>query len=210
MNNLLEDLNWRYATKMFDASKSISDEDFTTLKAAINLAPTSYGLQLFKVLVIEDEATRKQLQPASWGQTQIVDADKLLVFCNYKTVGAEDIHAYTTLKAEKMGMPAENLKGYADFIIGKLGERSESEISNWTAKQSYIAMGNLLNACASLRIDACPMEGFEADQYDEILGLSAQNLEAAVVVTVGYRSEEDQTAQAPKVRKAESDLFQSI
>lgn len=210
MSNIIEDLNWRYATKKFDATKKISSEDFETLKEVINLSPTSYGLQLYKVLIIEDEAMRKKLQPASWGQTQIVDADKLFVFCNYKTVKAEHVEAYTALKAEKMGMPKAELKGYADFIIGKLGERTEADLANWNAKQCYIALGNLLSACASLKIDACPMEGFEAEQYDEILGLSAQNLEAAVVATVGYRSDEDQTASAPKVRKAHSELFQSI
>lgn len=210
MSNLLEDLNWRYATKKFDPNKKISAEDFETIKEAINLSPTSYGLQLYKVLIVEDEEIRKQLQPASWGQSQIVDADKLFVFCNYKNIKDEDIIEFADLKAEKLGMPKEKMKGYSDFIIAKLGERTAEENANWTAKQAYIALGNLMHACAALRIDSCPMEGFEADKYDEILGLSAQNLEAAVVATVGYRSEEDQTAYAPKVRKALSEVFHTV
>ena len=117
---LLERLNWRYATKKFDASKEISEENFRILKEAIRLSVSSYGLQLYKVLVVEDEATRKKLQAASWGQTQVVDASKLFVFCNYATVKSEDVQAYIDLKAEKMGVEASVLQGYADFINEKL------------------------------------------------------------------------------------------
>ena len=207
---LHEKLNWRYATKKFDASKSISDDDFNSIKEAIRMAPSSYGLQLYKVLIIEDEETRKKLQPASWGQSQIVDASKLFVFCNYATVQPEDVQAYVNLKAEKMNMKVEDLQGYADFIVSKLGERTAEEIETWTSKQTYLALANLLDACAELKIDACPMEGFEADKYNEILGLSAKGLNAAVVATVGYRSDEDQTQHGPKIRKSMEDLFEVV
>lgn len=208
--HLLENLNWRYATKKFDAKKEISEEDFKALKEAVRLSASSYGLQLYKVLIVEDEETRKKLQPASWGQTQIVDASKLFVFCNYATVKKEDVQAYFDLKAEKMGIEVSGLQGYVDFINGKLEEKSTQEIESWTAKQTYIALGNLLTAAAELKIDACPMEGFSPDEYSEILGLKEKGLNAAVIATVGYRSEDDETQHAPKVRKAEKDLFEVV
>ena len=207
---LIEKLNWRYATKKFDASKEISDEDFATLKEAVRLSVSSYGLQLYKVLIIEDEEMRKKLQPASWGQSQIVDASKLFVFCNYDSVRPDHVQDYINRKAKSVDLDPSALQGYADFMNANLGERSTEELQVWTAKQVYLALGNLLDAAAELKIDACPMEGFEADQYDEILGLKAKGLKAAVIATVGYRSEEDDTQHAPKVRKAEADLFEVI
>lgn len=205
---LLEKLKWRYATKKFDAKKEISEEDFKTLKEAIRLSASSYGLQLYRVLIIEDKELREKLKPASWGQSQITDASKLFVFCNYATVKPEDVQEYLNLKAKAINVDPKELQGYADFINGKLGEKSATEIEAWTAKQTYIALGNLLYAAAELNIDACPMEGFEADQYNDILGLKEKGLNAAVIATVGYRSEEDQTQHAPKVRKSEEDLFE--
>ena len=205
--HLLEKLNWRYATKKFDANKEITEDDFKTLKEAVRLSVSSYGLQLYKVLIIENKELRTKLQPVSWGQTQIVDASKLFVFCNYATLKPEDVQEYINLKAKSINVDPKELQGYADFINSKLSERSGSEIEAWTAKQTYLALGNLLDASAELKIDACPMEGFEPDKYDEILGLKEKGLNAAVVAAVGYRSDEDQTQNSPKVRKPDEDLF---
>ena len=107
-------------------------------------------------------------------------------------------------------MPVENLKGYMDFIQNTLSTRTPDEIDNWTAKQTYIALSNVISAGAELKIDTCPMEGFDAAKYDEILGLSEKGLSAAVVCAVGYRSEEDETQHAPKVRKSNKDLFEVV
>lgn len=205
---LIERLNWRYATKKFNPEREISDEDFNTLKEAVRLAASSYGLQLYKVLVIEDVELRKKLTPASWNQTQIEDASKLFVFCNYTSVERDDIQGIASKKEVANKMAKDSMKGYVDFIEGKLNEKSGAEIEAWTAKQTYLALGNLLNACAELKIDACPIEGFEPEQYNEILGLKDKGLNAAVVAAVGYRSEEDGTQHAPKVRKDEEELFE--
>jgi len=206
----LENLKWRYATKKFDATKKISSEDLDKLKEAVRLSPTSYGLQLFKVLDVQNEEKRKALQPASWGQTQIVDASNLFVFLAKKNFGAEDVDNYVNLKADTMGMDASELQGYADFAKGKLQEFPEDMYKQWTSKQAYIVMGNLMTAAAELHIDTCPMEGFEPEKYDEILGLNDTGYTAVVVVTLGYRSDEDPTKDGPKIRKSNEQLFETV
>ena len=206
----IEDLKWRYATKKFDATKKISNQDLDKLKEAIQLTATSYGLQLFKVLIVENKETRELLKPASWGQTQITDASHLMVFCNYSKVTEEHLNDFAAIKAKASNMPVENLAGYVGFIQSKLGEQSSDQINNWTAKQTYIALANLMNAAAELHIDTCPMEGFEAAKYNEILGLSTKGLSAAVVCPIGYRSDEDATQHAAKVRKPVNQLFEVV
>ena len=205
---LIKNLKWRYATKKFDPSKKISNEDLAKIKEAVQLSVSSYGLQLYKILIVEDSALREQLKPASWGQTQITDASHLFVFCSYASVKNEDIDEYINLKASTQGIAPGALTGYGDFMKSKLAEQTDSEKAHWTAKQTYLALGNLLAACAELNIDACPMEGFDAAQYDEILGLSQKGLSASVVATIGYRAEDDQTQNALKVRKPLELLFE--
>ncbi|MEM1134740.1 MAG: NAD(P)H-dependent oxidoreductase [Bacteroidota bacterium] len=207
---LIENLKWRYATKKFSPNKKVSKDDLEKIKEAVQLSASSYGLQLYKVIIIKDKALREKLKPASWGQSQITDASHLFVFCNYSVIKDEHIDEFLELKTKIQELKPEGLKGYGDFIKKKLTERTAEENSNWTAKQAYIALGNLLTACAEFKIDACPMEGFEHDMYDEILGLSKQGLQAAVLATIGYRAEEDTTQHAAKVRKSFSDLFEEI
>lgn len=208
--NTVENLEWRYATKKFDNKKKVDGKDLETLKEAISLSATSYGLQLYKVLVIEDEATKAKLLPASWGQAQIVDASQVIVFCNYTEVKPEQVDSYLKLKADKQGIPFENLAGYGDFMKSKLAEMTKEEMGVWTSKQVYIALANLMTAAAELKIDSCPMEGFDASQYNEILGLNEKGLTAAVVAPIGYRSAEDGTQNMPKVRKDKTELFEMI
>ena len=207
---LIDSLKWRYATKKFDASKKITNEQLATLKEAIQLSASSYGLQLYKVLLVENPAIRKELQPVSWGQTQIVDASHLLVFCNITHVTDEMIDQHLVSKADSLKIDAENLKGYGDFMKSKIVGMPQDVLFNWTAKQTYIALGNLMAACGELNIDSCPIEGFEPEKYNEILGLTEKGLSAAVVAAVGYRSEEDQTQYAPKFRKSETELFEVV
>ena len=207
---LIESLNWRYATKKFDPNKKIKPEDLETIKEAVRLSASSYGLQLYKVLVIDDPEIREKLKPASWGQTQITDASHLFVFCNYTDVKDENIDDYLDLKADTQNLDRDGLVGYGDMMKGAVSGMSETIKSQWTARQTYIALGNLLAACSMLRIDACPMEGFEPAKYNEILGLNEKGLNASVIATVGYRSEEDQTQHLKKVRKPPESLFESI
>jgi len=210
MSTFIENQNWRYATKKFNSEKKISEADFEILKDAIQLSSSSYGLQPYKVLIVENEEIRKQLQPASWGQSQIVDASHLFVFANIANVDEEYINNFAQNVATTRNIPFENVKGYADFMIGKITTLTTEEQAIWTAKQTYLALGNLLNAAAELKIDVTPMEGFDPKQYDEILGLKEKGLHAALVATVGYRHHEDDTQHYIKVRKPKSELFETI
>ncbi|WKN31222.1 NAD(P)H-dependent oxidoreductase [Porifericola rhodea] len=207
---LIENLKWRYATKKFDPNKKISSADIEIIKEAVQLSVSSYGLQLYKVLFVEDKALREQLKPASWGQGQITDASHLVVFCNYTNIQDEQIDDFVKLVADTRQQKVEDLQGYGDFVKSKLAEKSDAEKANWTARQTYLALGNLLTACAELKIDACPMEGFESETYNEILGLKERGLNAAVVATIGYRAEDDSSQQAAKVRRPVEELFEVI
>jgi nitroreductase len=210
MTQFIKDANWRYATKKFDATKKISDEDLASLKEAIRLTASSFGLQPYKVIIVENPDVRAQLQPASWGQSQIVDASHLMVFANIIEFGEKEIDATITTMATTRNLPLEALQGYGDFMKSKLVGLPEDVKNTWTSKQTYLALGNLLNAAAELKIDVTPMEGFEPEKYNEILGLDKLGLNASLVATIGYRHEEDATQHYAKVRKSEEELFVTI
>lgn len=206
----INNLEWRYATKAFDSSKKVSDSDMEQIYKAIQLSPTSYGLQLFKVIEVSSPELRAKLQPASWGQSQIVDASHLLVFCYDTSVADEKIDKYLQLKSEIQKIPSEHLTGYGDFMKGKMKEQTPESIQRWNEKQTYIALGNAMSMAAELKIDTCPIEGFSPEEYNQILGLSQMGLSAAVVLAVGYRAESDATQAAPKVRKPISEMIVSM
>ena len=159
------------------------------------------------IFIIENPELRAQLQPASWGQSQIVDASQVIVFANMTQFGDADIDAYIQNLSQTRNIPVEAVQGYADFMKSKITPLAADAKSNWTAKQTYLALGNLMNVAAELKIDVTPMEGFEADKYNEILGLTEKGLNAAVVATIGYRHEEDTTQHYAKVRKSNEELF---
>ena len=207
MSNFISDANWRYATKKFDATKKIPAADLATLKEAIRLSSSSYGLQPYKVLIIENPEIRAKLQPAAWGQTQIVDASHIIVFANTTNIGGTEIDTYFKDLTEIRGIPMEAVQGYADFMKSKVTSLSLESRNIWTAKQTYIALSNLLNAAAELKIDVTPMEGFDATQFNEILGLDKLGLNAAVIAAVGYRHTDDDTQHYIKVRKSNEELF---
>ena len=207
MSNFNDNANWRYATKKFDTTKKVSTEDLNTLKEAIRLSASSFGLQPYKVLIIENPEIRAQLVGASWGQKQIADASHLIVFANELNLGEAHVDAYFKNLIETRGIPAEAIKDYSEFMKSSVLGIPEDIRAIWAAKQTYIALGNLLNAAAELKIDVTPMEGFVAEQYNEILGLKAMGLNASLIAPIGYRHEEDATQHYAKVRKSNEDLF---
>ncbi|MEC7265143.1 MAG: NAD(P)H-dependent oxidoreductase [Bacteroidota bacterium] len=210
MNTVLEHRTWRYATKKFDPSKKVSDQDLETLLEATRLSASSYGLQPYHIFVITDQETKEKLKPASWGQSQITDASHLIVFANFTDFGEELVDGFLNNVGETRNIPLESLKGYSDLMKSKLMDLPAESKSAWTTKQAYIAFSNMMHAAAELKIDTCPMEGFEAEKYNEILGLTEKNLNAAVVLPIGYRSEEDDTQHWAKVRKSKETLFTHI
>lgn len=210
MSTFLENQNWRYATKKFDATKKISTEDLNTLKEAIRLSSSSYGLQPYKILIVENPELRAKLQAAAWGQSQIIDASHLIVFANITNFGNDDIDAVLNNFTNSRELPTDALDGYGGFIKSKIATLPVELKNVWTAKQTYLALGNLLNAAAELKIDVTPMEGFEPTAVNEILGLDALGLNAALLATIGYRHVEDETQHYRKVRKSNEDLFITI
>ncbi len=207
---LLKSLNWRYATKKFDNSKKIKEEDIKRIEEVIRLSASSYGFQPYTILRIENSKIREQLQPISWNQSQIVDASHLYVFCNYLDFTETMIDEYVQRKSTVQNISLDKLEGYKQFMNGKLKEKTKEEIPNWTAKQTYIALANMLAACGELKIDSCPIEGFEPEKYDEILGLKEKGLTATAVMAIGYHAEDDHNYNMKKVRKSINTLFKTI
>lgn len=210
-SKIIEQLNWRYATKAFDASKRISDADWQTLSEALRLSPSSYGLQPWKFIVVKNADVRKKLRAVSWNQSQIEDASHLIVFASLKKVDEAYVDQFIAATASTRGLAVEGLKGYRDMMVGDLvkGPRS-AIIGSWAQRQTYLALGNLLTTAAMLEIDACPMEGLDPTKYDEILGLDKSAYATAVVATLGYRSAEDATQKYAKVRFSAQEVFQVI
>ena len=207
MNTFLENQNWRYATKKFDATKKITTEDLNTLKEAIRLSTSSYGLQPYKIIIVENPELRAQLQVAAYGQTQVVDASHLIVFANEMNFGEEGIVNFSKNMSETRGIPLESIQGYVEYMKSNIVTLSEETRNIWSAKQTYLALGNLLNVAAELKIDTTPMEGFVPAQVNEILGLDKLGLNATLLATLGYRHDEDATQHYKKVRKSNEELF---
>ncbi len=206
MSNYIESLHWRYATKKFDSTKKISDEQLNTLLESVRLSASSYGLQPYHIFIVTDKEIRAKLQPASWGQSQIVDASHLIVFAAKTEVDGNWIDTYLENVSTTREIPMESLSGYGDFMKSKILELSSEEQATWAGKQTYLALGNLLSAAAELRIDSCPMEGFEPEVYNDILGLTEKGLHATVIAAVGYRSGDDETQHYKKVRQSKENL----
>jgi nitroreductase len=206
----IDKLNYRYATKKFDASKKLSIQQVEDVKEAIQLSASSYGLQPYEILVIEDMDLRKKLKEVSFGQPQITDASRLVVFCVNTKIDEEYLEKFISNISETRDIPKTDLSGMRDMIKNTVLQFSEESKIQWAQKQAYIALGNMLSAVAHFGFDACPMEGFENDKYDEILGLKEKNLRATVIATIGYRSEDDDLQHAKKVRKPQNELFTEI
>lgn len=210
MSQLIEDLKWRYATKKFNPDKLISAKEFDVLKEVLSLVPTSNGLQPFKFLVIENKEMREKLRMRSFNQPQITDASHLIVMCAYTDLNEAHIDSYILLNSSERAIAEEQLHGFSTHLKRTVTSQSQEEKASSNENQVYIALGHLLHAAAQMRIDASPMEGFEPEGYDEILGLSAQNLKAIVACALGYRAEDDKYQHMKKVRKPHEDLFETI
>ena len=208
--DIIDSLNWRYATKKFDETKRVSNEDIEVLKEAIRLSPTSYGLDLYKVFVIEDKELLKKLQPVCWNQPHITQASHMFVFANVVKDFEPEIEKAIERKAKLTGKTVEEFNAYKNFVLGKMALRTQEGNADWTAKQTYIGLSNLMTTAAHLRIDSCPLEGFEPNQVNEVLGLEEKGLNAAVLALVGYRAEDDKAQHNPKSRKTKEELFETI
>jgi nitroreductase len=203
-----EALQWRYATKKFDASRTIPPETWAALERALVLAPSSFGLQPWKFVVVRDPATREKLSGASWGQRQPLDCSHFVVFAGRKGYDAKDLERFIERAAEVRGVGKETLKGYSDIIAGSAEKaRQGGYLDAWLHRQVYIALGQFMTSAALLGIDTCPMEGIDPAQYDKILGLSAIGYTALCAGAAGYRAPDDKYALAQKVRFRDEDVI---
>ena len=193
-------MKWRYATKEFDPAKPVSADDWASLEQALVLAPSSFGLQPWRFIVVTDQATKAWLLPASWNQAQIVDASHVVVFATRTELVDADIDDYIARISEVRGLTIESQAGYRRMMAGYLLPRDTGFIREWGAKQTYIALGTLMTAAAMIGVDVCPIEGFDPAKYDEILGLTAQGYTSVVVAAAGHRTDGDKYARLPKVR----------
>ncbi|RYJ45805.1 NAD(P)H-dependent oxidoreductase [Flavobacterium beibuense] len=210
MKNYIESLNWRYATKKYDPAKKVSQNDLETLKEAVQLSVSSMGLQPYKVLIIENPEVREQLKAAGYNQDGITESSHLFVFAYEKNVNETHVDAYMENISKVRQVEKESLKPFENMVNGFIQNQTEEGLNAWASKQAYIALSTLINTAALLHIDATPMEGFNAQQFDEILGLDKLGLSTAVIASVGYRHEEDGFQHLKKVRKPENELFITI
>jgi len=208
-HELINRLTWRYAVKRFDPANKISASNWATLEQALVLSPSSYGLQPYRFLVINDAALRARLAVVSYGQPQIVDCSHLVVFAIRKGMDLVHIDHFIARVAAVKKVTVESLASYRKAMVDDLidGPR-HAWIDHWSARQAYLALGNLLTSAATLGIDACPMEGFDPSLYDDILDLPERHLSATVVCALGYRSADDKHAREAKVRFAIEDLIE--
>lgn len=200
--DILESLQWRYATKKFDRNKSLTPEKLQTLKEAFNLTATSFGLQTISLLIIENDVMRNKLLPAAYNQKQIVDASHLLVLCIKDQINKVDVDDLFDNVSDLRNTPETILEPYRNNLKSMMEKMTQEQQQEWSIKQAYIALGNLMTVCAVERIDSCPMEGFDREKYDEILDLKTKELKSVLLLPVGYRAEDDEFANFKKVRKA--------
>lgn len=208
---LLDALRWRYATKVFDPNRKIPAETWAALEDSLVLSPSSFGLQPYRFLVIQDPALRAQLMPHAWGQRQVVDASHFVVFAARTEVTEQEIDAFIARAADNRGVAPEALATYRGMMTGMLlSEGFQPMLPHWTTRQAYLALGNLLTGAALLGIDTCPMEGFAPAEFDKLLDLPAQGLASVVCCALGYRASEDKYALIPKLRFSKTDLVKTI
>lgn len=203
--DIIESLQWRYATKKFNPEKNLSPEKMHILKQAFNLTATSFGLQTISLLIIKNPTLRNQLLPAAYNQRQIVDASHLLVFCIHDTIKENDVDDYYDNVSYLRKTPERILEPYRDDLKSIMQNMTKQQQQEWSIRQAYIALGNVMTVCAVERIDSCPMEGFDRAQFDTVLELDEKHLKSVLLLPVGYRAEDDMFSGFKKVRKKLND-----
>lgn len=201
MTDIIKDLEWRYAVKKFDSSKEIEVAKLERIKKAFNLTATSYGLQPIKMVVLKNKDLQEQLVEFSFGQMQVAQASHVLILCIEKKIDADYISGYFKKVKEIRGTSDSVLEPFKNALVSEFTKMDTKEIQQWAINQVYLAMGNLLTICAAEQIDACPMEGFLPESYDELLNLSSKGLCSVLALPIGYRAEDDMFSEFKKVRR---------
>jgi len=208
--SVIDQLNWRYATKQFDPEKKIDSETWSTIEESLLLTPSSFGLQPWHFLVVTDQAKRDLLPELCWGQTQPADCSHYVILAALDTLDEAYLDKFLADTAAKRGQKTEDLAGYKDMMIGFFSQMDDAAKQAWAKNQVYIALGQLMAIAAQLGIDACPMEGINPPEFDKIFGLNEKGYSTSVACALGYRSDDDQYAAAPKIRYSSEELITRI
>jgi len=204
---LLDALQWRYAVKRMNGTK-IPAETLKTILEATRLAPSSFGLTPYNLIVVEDEATKLKLQPHFYNQPQIAESSAIVIFAAHTNITEKDVDVYMQEIAEQRNMPVEGLKDFSAYVKGAIAHQTQEQLQAWASKQAYIALGFALVAAATEHVDGTPMEGFDPAAVDTELGLAAHGLHATVALTLGYRdAANDYLSSAVKVRRSADKLI---
>lgn len=198
---LRDDLAWRASVKMFDVDQKISQEEINDLLDATVLSPSSFGLEPWKFVVVSDDDLKVQLAKAGYDQKQFTTASHIVVMCVRTTIEEDYVDQMIARTSEIRDVAQDSLEDYATMIKGVIGKKNTTELLAWSSLQVYLATGVLLSASAHKGIDASPMEGFDARVFDQILGLEGTEYQSLVVVALGYRSDQDESATWKKVRR---------
>lgn len=198
---VINKLQWRYATKSFNPEAEVSYEKLQIIKESFNLTATSYGLQPIKLIVFNNKKLQTDLIPHTMNQKQIAEASHVLVFCIETVIDEEFVLEYFNRVHAIRNTPKSILKPFQDFLISDFEKKPQELIEEWATNQAYLAMGNILTVCALEGVDSCPMEGFDANKYDEILGLQKRGLKSVLLLPIGYRADDDMFAGFKKVRR---------
>lgn len=210
-DTLLHALNWRYATRKFDPSRSIPADTWHALEQSLVLAASSMGIQPWKFFVVTDPAVKAQLRPAAWNQSQVTDCSHFVVLTVRRDLGADHVDRHIARMGEVHGVAPDSLGKFRQMAMGNLDKaRAAGTLDTWQQHQIYIALGQLLAAAAVLGVDTCPMEGFAPAKFDEILGLAGTDYASVVACAVGYRAADDPSAARKKVRFKPDDVIVRI
>lgn len=211
MTVLNERLTWRYATKKFDASKTLAADTLERIIEAVRLAPTSSGLQPFELLVITNPEIREKIRAVAWNQAQVTDCSHLLVFAAWDDITADRVNMMFDLTNDVRGFKNEGWESYRQMLLGIVADRGTEANYQAAARQAYIGLGAAVIAAAFEEVDATPMEGFDPAAVDEILDLKSKNLRSVVMLPLGYRAEEgDWLVNLKKVRRSRENFVTEI
>jgi len=210
MHKIIEKLNWRYATKVFNADKKISQTDRDSIIESFRLSPSSFGLQPWKLVLVQDQNLKDALVEHSWGQKQISDCSDLFVLCRKDNFSDTNIEEFISDIAQTRWITTDDLKWYEDMMKWFMSQMDESQKNTWIDKQIYIALGTMMTVCADIEVDACPIEWFDPAKYDEILWLNEKWISSVVVLPVWYRDSSDSYIDLKKVRFSKEEILEII
>ena len=214
MNNTefsgIEKLRTRYATKQFDPAYLLTDEQEAEILEVLNLTPTSMGVQPYQAFLIKDMGIREQLKEAANNQMQVTTSSIFIVLAAGDVLEQSWTRRYSEMVASKRDVEPEKANAYMNGFRTRMATKSKDFRLEWAARQTYIALGNLLTFCAFKQLDSCPMEGFSPEKFDEILGLNQRGLKSIVAIAIGKRSEYDYNQFLPKIRRPLDEIVEIV